>query len=729
MSQRQLADADIKELLTLGPFLGIDNTTSPYFLDPYHAEDSIAMVPNRAFNGYCTARGRVRSLASPYASALTGLTKFQRVGLPDNYIAAVTSGGHGALQSATLGGSPAALTLPVSLTAGQETSFCPYQQWLFTCNPLDIPLKIDANLNVSQWQIAPPPLAPVVGVFAGPDPATLTLTNVAGSSNASQVYVQVTYIDANGDESALLNTNFATQTPSAAQQVSVHSPTSPPTWVKKYNVYATNNIAGSFYLQNATPITLGTNYTIPGTPTTGTATSPVWTGNLVGTYYYLVTYANGFQESSASPPSLGTTFTNVFAVAEVSGPALITLPISSDPQVTGRNIYRFGGTNSEIQLVGTVNDNTTTGFVDNTPDASVVGQTLVQHRDPPQPFFSITAHKGRMWGFGYAGTAVGEASSIQGTSDLWFSNYEEPWAFNNVSQIMTIGRNSGGDVAVKLASTGSILCCLKSKSFWAVYGDTPQDFIAMQLAPIGCGSKKSVVSAYGRLFWLSNEGAVYMFDGSNFTNISDNRTTQANSSIKAALDSFSTTDFAQATGAASDQMYLLSFPTQNITFMYDIPTGQWYKLPWAFDRAAFDIENQNEVHASEIGSGQLDAWFAAETDLGSPITSAYTSRISDSAAPQATKRYRYLQIVAPVQNAEATVSITADSTSPNAQTNTLLIDLSTGTPSKRFSQPPNMIGGDVQIVLSVTSSARADIYRVSLYGWIERQFSATGSIG
>lgn len=609
MAQPQIADSGVQELLTVGPFLGIDASTSKYFLDQYHANDSIAVVPNRAFQGYLTARGRVHAFTGSYASALFGLTKFQRAGVADIYVGACNSAGNGILQQSALGGAPVNVALPITLAPSFETSFVPYQQWLFETNGNDTPLKIDTNLIATRWQMAAPAAAPTVAAGAA--------------------------------------------------------------------------------------------------------------GALLGTYYYLVTFVNGFQESSPSPVSTAVSLTNQKG-------SLTAIPVSTDSQCTGRNIYRFGGTMTEVLLVGTISDNTTTTFTDNTADALVSGQTLIQHRDAPQPFYAIETHKGRVWGFGYTGTAVGEPASIQGTSDLWYSNFEEPWGFNSVAQVIPIGRNSGGDSAVEVKRLGSILCCLKSKSFWTVIGDTPQDFVARQLAPIGCASKKSVAAAYGRLFWLSDEGAVYMFDGAQFTNISDNRATGANSSIKGILDGFTTTDFAAATGAAYDQTYLISFPTQGITFMYDILTGQWFKLPWAFDRAVFDLEAQNQVIAAETSTGVLDSWFAAETDLGAAITSSYISRITDSGAPQSTKRYRYAVVLAPVQTgASATVTVTGDP-GGTQKVNTRAVNLGLSPPSHKVSLPPNMLGSEVQITIAVTSTARTEIHRVSLYGWIERQFVSQG---
>lgn len=614
MAQQQLAESQITELLTVGPFLGIDASTSKYFLDQYHANDSIAVVPNRAFLGYITARGRVSAIATPFLSGFFGLRQFQRTGQADVYVGAVNQGGVGKLQYSVLSGSPVTLTTPTTPVNWISVSFASQQNWLFVSDGSsgNTPLKVDTSLNVTRWGIAAPSSA---------------ITAAAGAA-----------------------------------------------------------------------------------------------GNLLGQYYYFATFFNANQESSPSPISTVVTLNSQQA-------SLTTIPTSSDTQVTGRNIYRFGGVMQEILLVGTINDNTTTTFTDNTADLAITGQSLVLHRDPPQAFFDIAYFQGRIWGFGYSGTAVGEPASISGTSDLWYSNYEEPWGFDSVNQVLSVGRNTGGDVAIAVRPLSGILCLLKSETFWAYWGgDNPtSDPPPFQVSKVGCANKQGAFVAYSRLFFGTPELTIQMFDGSTMTNISDNRTVNAKSSIKGILDTFALSDFQQMSGFAYDQLACFSFPSQGITFLYNIPDGQWYKLPWSTNRAVFNTEEANLVIASRPSSpGQLDQWFAAETDLGASITSSYVSRITDSGAPEATKAYRYAVVLAPVQaGATATVTATADPQGSNIQS-TKIVNLATLPMSHRLSLPPTMSGTNIQLTISVTSTVKTEIQRVSIYGWIKRRFTPQG---
>ena len=89
----------------------------------------------------------------------------------------------------------------------------------------------------------------------------------------------------------------------------------------------------------------------------------------VGTYYYRVVYVTSIGETGASPHLLVTTTTGNTTV-NLSG-----IPISSDSRVTARKLYRtkVGATNDNQYFLATINDNTTTTYVDNTPDGSLTG--------------------------------------------------------------------------------------------------------------------------------------------------------------------------------------------------------------------------------------------------------------------------------------------------------------------------------------------------------------------
>lgn len=119
----------------------------------------------------------------------------------------------------------------------------------------------------------------VTSIYTNPAPAAPALTAVSGGSLAAETYtVVVTYTGAFGETSAspeatiVLSANYVfTVTSPAAQTGATH-----------YNVYVTSGVGGSFspveQLQNASPIAIGTNWTMP--------TSGVLTGQPTPSGFY-----------------------------------------------------------------------------------------------------------------------------------------------------------------------------------------------------------------------------------------------------------------------------------------------------------------------------------------------------------------------------------------------------------------------------------------------------------
>jgi hypothetical protein len=115
-------------------------------------------------------------------------------------------------------------------------------------------------------------------------------------------------------------------------------------------------------------------FTTVAKPTTAvTATLAGVAGNVDnGDHYYYVKYvsADG-QTGYATTPEATITVTDKTTNGKVQ---LTNIPISPDPRVTGRKIYRTKqpGTQRYIgYLLTTINDNTTTSYLDNTADASL----------------------------------------------------------------------------------------------------------------------------------------------------------------------------------------------------------------------------------------------------------------------------------------------------------------------------------------------------------------------
>jgi hypothetical protein len=337
-----------------------------------------------------------------------------------------------------------------------------------------------------------------------------------------------------------------------------------------------------------------------------------------------------------------------------------------------------------------------------------------------------------MFGFGYNGilpnaNVYNAATPSSGLSDLWYSNYKEPWGFDNTNQVIPVGQSQQQDIAVGLASIGGSLMCFKTKTTWLLYGNSNQDFYINKLADVGCASRSSIAKAYGAAFWLSDQG-VWMYDGSNLTNLSDGN--PAVGGVKGILDTYAPADMAASVGFVHDHGYYLSFPTKGVTLVYDLRFQRWTTLLFVCDNAAFDLDNQNYAGGEVVGSnystaGEVDFWFASNSDLGAAIPYLVTSKQADLAADGATYRARYAQIEAPQEAGTSTFTVNMYAQA-GLQSYSQVVPL--GTPNYRYlySLPPGFIGNQLYISISGQATTQTVLQRFSVLGWVERQFVIPG---
>lgn len=101
-------------------------------------------------------------------------------------------------------------------------------------------------------------------------------------------------------------------------------------------------------------------------PTAPSGVEGSGTGLGAGTYKYKIAY---YTTNSATPTEAGSASANI-TIAENKSIDL-TIPVSSDPKVTGRKIYRTLAGGSVYYFVANVANNTATTYTDTTPDASI----------------------------------------------------------------------------------------------------------------------------------------------------------------------------------------------------------------------------------------------------------------------------------------------------------------------------------------------------------------------
>lgn len=519
---------------------------------------------------------------------------------------------------------------------------------------------------------APPP------AFTGfllPPSQPIVKTTSGGSLPARTEYYQLTYVSASGETTASPETPI---TLLANELAIVVSPAANAN-ATGYNVYGSTTSAQEV-LQNSSPIALGTNWPEPAT------------GLILG--------------QSAQIVAVG----------------------SADPQCTSINFYRIGGQSlGNWYFVGSEPNDLSGGsvtFLDNVPDSGITGQALVLARDVPAPFGSTFVHVERVFGFGYR-AYTGWNGDHHGARpcDLWYSNFNEPWGFDNTNQVIPVGAEDSGDIAVAGAELSSIGILWKSKTVWALYGSTPTDLFVSKLFDVGAVTPHACFVALGVAFWLSRQG-IYMFDGSTLTYLSK--------PVKKILDTFSEADFLACAGCFDDRIAWFSFPTQGISLGYDTVDQNWWKATLTSTLFTFDTEASSRPAAVDYVFGvdnptgrSMDQWFASTKDLGAPILSTLLTRLGSNGQQIGTLRVRYLELITS-QNIKSSdsvaVTIAANPASVN-HTFTKTFGPSAVNLRQRASVPAGIQGDELQLAIAMTSSNLLVIEGAAAHGWVRRVYN------
>lgn len=111
-------------------------------------------------------------------------------------------------------------------------------------------------------------------------------------------------------------------------------------------------------------------YKVPDPTTLPTLALAAGTDLGIGQYFYTVTFYTALGETHGTGI---TTYQTITTTAGNQNVNLTNIPVSTDPRVVGRKLYRtvVGGSNYTAGLLTTIADNTTTTFLDNVPDGSL----------------------------------------------------------------------------------------------------------------------------------------------------------------------------------------------------------------------------------------------------------------------------------------------------------------------------------------------------------------------
>lgn len=234
-------------------------------------------------------------------------------------------------------------------------------------------------------------------------------------------------------------------------------------------------------------------------------------GNLNGTYRWAVAFV---AQSSGTMGELVSRLSLPSAPLSVSNQQVtVTVPTSTDPQVTARLIYRVGGTLSDWHLVGRINDNTTTTFVDNNADANISTNEIPDffRVDMPSASTCGAAFGNRLW-----------CNSVEAGAEptrVFFSEVGQPALRHDVTQAsyqggyIDVAKLDGYPVQA-LVPLGAALVVLKTKGIYILTGDTPETFdFSTRIADLGVAN--ALMADGGGGLGVFNTGQhLYVIDGS-----------------------------------------------------------------------------------------------------------------------------------------------------------------------------------------------------------------------
>ena len=325
-------------------------------------------------------------------------------------------------------------------------------------------------------------------------------------------------------------------------------------------------------------------------PPTGTCTAADSgeAGNPNGTYTYKVTFATNNNESPPSPASESVTVTS-------KSITLTFIPVSSDPQVLYRNIYRKGGGASVYNYITTIENNYVTTYTDNTDDANVGAQLEADNYYPAPAVQVLALHFYRVYACG--DTTSGQENWVWFTEEFASNPYRiEYWGPFPYENYLSIG---GSDAVVSILPMFRSLVVFKNNEIHVCEGTVPAEmYITQTLSKRGCVAPFGP-AIFGLPVFPSWDG-VYKFNGREEERLVEFTDPLFDTGVN-------TSYLTKCIGIVWRGKYFLSYPETGYTYPNKIlvidleQKAARYILD--FPGTAFDVDSQGQLWA-----GDNDGW-------------------------------------------------------------------------------------------------------------------------
>ncbi len=177
---------------------------------------------------------------------------------------------------------------------------------------------------------------------------------------------------------------------------------------------------------------------------------------------------------------------------------LSSIPTSSDSQVTRRNIYRTTSGGAKFYWLATINDNTTTSFVDNIPDMELGWEMEEDHDIAPNGKFSAWWDN-RLW--------------ISGDDIVYYSAIGIPEHFDISARYITVNKGDPSDEITGLVAFKDALYVFRKKSIYSIQANSYGYGIYLVENHTGCRAPWSMIEVNNMLMFISDRG-IEVFSGS-----------------------------------------------------------------------------------------------------------------------------------------------------------------------------------------------------------------------
>jgi hypothetical protein len=360
-----------------------------------------------------------------------------------------------------------------------------------------------------------------------------------------------------------------------------------------------------------------------------------------GTYVLGYTFYNSVTGAESNLSPLSKEATGVPAGRRLTASAIGT---STSPQVNARRIYvSLGDDQGTVYLVGQIDDNVTTTYIDNAKDPDDYGDAYEAANGlPPSQAVCLEIGMERLF-----------VSDAQG---LAWSEAKKPQSFKATSY-KPISRQDGYDVTGLKWWEDHGLVCLKQNRGMLLRGTTPSEWEMVVLSDEhGSPAGQSIVIA---------DGILYYYTGTNFVRSGGDRVEIIPNcdNVKETMDSIPDAYKADVQGFVLPSRGWVAWTVRTDDgrkiIAFDYKANAWSIHPSA-PFATFRLlkSDQSEVVlASWYGENVLAEYLTGSDDDGDPLTCIWRSKAFGNAAFYHLVRYVRLLITTPIPRGKGSMTL------------------------------------------------------------------------